>query len=131
MHAMPNNPPDTYYTKERVISLLRLYTYLLDLKPPKDPEMGAVALRVFGPGGWREDAMNKRADIKKAKEWLEQRSPEAGFIVRAYYSVGLPLRALEPYLAKEFGKPVSYETIRRWRDDGVQLMSDYLSGRIL
>lgn len=120
---------DDFYTPSRVRDLLRLYVYLGDSRPPRDPEMDPIIKRVFGPSGWREEAAAKRADIYNALVWLEQRSMEAQYTIRAYYCVGLSLRVIQGYIEREFHRSISHETVRRWRDDGVELMSDYLCGR--
>ena len=136
MHAMPNDsthdvtPPDTYYSPSRVRDLLRLYPYLLDTSPPRDPDMQEIIRRVIGPSGWKEEAICKRADIFRGIVWLEKRSPEAAYILRGYFCVGLPLRALESYIEREFHRQISHETVRRWRDDAVQLVSDFLCGAL-
>lgn len=117
---------DTYYSVDRVRALLRLYPYLLDAQPPTDPELRGLAHKTFGPDGWKAEAAAKRADIWRGIVWLEQRSPEAAYILRANIAVGLPLRNLEGYIRRYFHRDVTYETIRCWKDDGLTMMSWYL-----
>ncbi|HMM41928.1 MAG TPA: hypothetical protein PKA95_08510, partial [Thermomicrobiales bacterium] len=110
---------ESYYTPERVRALLRLYPYLADSQPPRDPELGRLARATFGPGGWREEAASKRADIWRAIVWLEQRDWRAAYAVRAYYCVGLPLAVVASYVARAdaTGHEYHHETIRRWTID--------------
>jgi len=120
---------ETYYTPERVRALLRLYPYLGDTRPPKDdPELAGLARRVFGPGGWREEAATKRADIERVVVWLETVDWRAAYIVRAYYCVGLPLSAAAAYLSRAdaSGRVYHPETIRRWATDSLGLMARHL-----
>lgn len=119
-----------YYTRQRLLDLLRLYPYLLDAQPPKDPELQSSIKRVFGPGGWREEAAAKRADIQQAVLWLEGRDWRAAFIVRACYIVGLSLRHASSYLEREHRVYASHETVRRWKKDSIDLMADYLEGKL-
>lgn len=130
--ALPDDRPyavplDEYYTKQRVIDLLKLYPYLSDSRPPRDPEMDPIVKRNFSPSGWREEAATKRADIYSALLWLEKRSVEAQYVVRAYYCVGLSFHKIAPYMRERF-RPMSDDTIERLGKDGVQLMSDFLCG---
>lgn len=116
--------PDRYYSPDRVRDLLRLYPYLLDRHPPADPDLVLPLRRALGPGGWREEAMARRADIARALAWLaEERDWRAACTLRACYAVGLPLRAIAAYLG------VHHETVRRWRDDGIELLAWYLGWR--
>ena len=117
---------DVYYTVSRVTALLRLYPYLADSRPPKDPELAGIAKRAFGPGGWGEEAQCKRADIYRAILWLHERSPEAAYVIRANVIVGLPLRAARDYLMRVSGCDIHHETVRRWKIDGIIMMSGYL-----
>lgn len=119
---------DPYYTPERVRSLLYLYPYLGLSQPPRDPALAGLAKRLFGPDGWREEAMAKRADIGRALEWLAQLDWRAAVAVRAHYCVRLPLRDVAEYLAKQDGREYHHETIRRWAKDAVPLMARFLSG---
>lgn len=119
---------DAYvYTPERVRALLTLYPYLLDSAPPREPRMEKLSQRVFGPGGWREEAAAKRADIYRALVWLEGRDWRAAYCLRARYAVGLPLRDIAGYLARHDGGSYHLDTIRRWSEDGLALMAGYLN----
>lgn len=120
--------PDSYYTPERVRALLRLYPYLGDSRPPIDPELAGLSRRAFGPGGWREESMTKRADIGRALSWLAGRDWRAAYCVRARYCVGLPLRDIAGYLEREHGASCSHETVRQWTIDAIPLMARFLSG---
>ena len=114
---------ENYYSPERVIALLRLYPYLLDSRPPKDPELAGLARRAFGPSGWREEAAAKRADIWNAIKQLEQRDWRAAYCVRAYYAVGLSLTATASYLARQCGREYHHSTIRELMDAGIDWMA--------
>lgn len=117
-----------YYTKQRVKLLLMLYPYLLDSKPPQDPELAAISHRVFGPGGWKWEAATKRADIRAALDWLHTRDERAELAVRLYYCVGEGGRTMT---TTEVAQAVhkSQPTAWRWIDDGVSLMAWWLCGR--
>ncbi len=117
---------ESYYTPDRIRALLRLYPYLTDAKPPTDPELAGIARRVFGPGGWCEEAAAKRADIWNAVVYLEQVDWRAAYAVRAYYCVGLPFTDVAADLARHDGHQYHHETIRRWTVDGLQLMAQHL-----
>lgn len=121
---------EKFYTPDRVRSLLRLYPYLGDSRPPTDPEMAGLARRVFGPGGWREEALAKRGDIGRALAWLAARDWRAAYCVRARYCVGLSLRDIASYLEREHGVSCSHETVRQWTIDAIPLMTLFLSGGI-
>lgn len=118
---------ETYYTPERVKALLRLYPYLGDSRPPTDPELAGIVRRVFGPSGWREEAMAKGADISRAFDWLAARDWRAAYCVRSHYCVRLPLRYVASYLAREDGHEYHHETIRRWTLDSLGLMAQFLN----
>lgn len=124
---------ERYYTAPQVRLLCMLYPYLADSQPPSDPELAGIAAQVFGPGGWREEAMSKRADIKRAIEWLQARDERAAYCVRANVVVGLPLRAVAAYLCRleEDGHTYNHETISRWVSDGITLMAAFLEGDIV
>lgn len=120
---------DSYYSPERVKALLRLYPYLADSKPPTDPELAGLSRKVFGPGGWREEAAVKRADISSALDWLTQRDWRAAYCVRSVYCVGLPLRAVASYLERADGSAYHAETVRRFVSDALPLMARSLGWR--
>ena len=114
---------ETYYTPARVRLLLRLYPYLLDARPPSDPELAGIARRVFGPGGWREEAAAKRADIYQAIVTLEQRDWRVAYCIRARFAVGLSLTATASYLARHCGREYHHSTIGELIDAGIDWMA--------
>lgn len=121
---------DEFYTPNRVRDLLRLYVYLLDSRPPRDAEMTGLVQQMFGSDGWQTEAIAKRADIYRALVWLERRSVEMQYVVRAAYCVGLEVADIMPYVRKYLHTDATETMIADWRDDGVELMSDYLCGRV-
>lgn len=114
---------ETFYTPDRVRSLLRLYPYLLDSRPPRDPELGRLAKSTFGAGGWREEAAAKRADIFQAIVKLEQRDWRAAYCVRARFAVGLSLNDIASYVARHEGHRYHHSTIGDWIDAGIDWMA--------
>lgn len=126
-------PQDPFYTEARVKHLLRLYPYLQDAKPPKDPDMQPAIRKAFGPGGWQEEAAVRRADIYRALVWLEERDPHRGwqvvYALRAYYAVQLPQSQVVKYLRGQ-GVHISQATVSRWCKDSIPLLAAFLSGQI-
>lgn len=114
---------ESYYTPDRIRALLRLYPYLTDAKPPTDPELAGIARRVFGPGGWREEAAAKRADIWNAIVALEARDWRAAYAVRARFAVGLSLNDIAAYVARHDGHHYHHSTIGAWLDAGIDWMA--------
>lgn len=133
--ALPDDLPsvvpiDDYYSPARVRDLLRLYVYLSDSRPPRDPEMSGLVRRMFGPDGWHTEAMAKRSDIYRALVWLERRSVEMQYVIRAAYCVGLEIADIMPYVRSHLRSDATEAIVADWRDDGIEMMSAYLCGRI-
>ncbi|HLI51908.1 MAG TPA: hypothetical protein VKU87_08930 [Thermomicrobiaceae bacterium] len=122
---------DRYYSPAKVRALLVLYPYLADAKPPTDTDLQLPMRRAFGPGGWKEEALAKKADISRALNALSTRRAWAGDAMRLRYCVGLPLRAIAEGLSRSYGIQLSHETVRVWTVDGIQFMSDYLCGKLI
>lgn len=108
-----------YYRPCQVMALVRLYHYLLDSRPPEDPELRSAAQRVLGPGGWKEESVSKRVDIESALDKLMVTDGEM-------FEAVLALRDEERQAdtAKRLG--VSIGTLRTRRDEGIWLMASYL-----
>ena len=135
MSALPDDRPyavpiDDFYSPDRIRDLLKFYPYLGDSRPPSDPELAQLAKRMFGPDGWHTEAIAKRADIYRALVWLERRSVEMQYVIRAAYCVGLEIADIMPYVRTHLRSDATEATVADWRDDGIQMMSDYLCGRL-
>lgn len=119
---------DHYYTVQRVRWLLQLYPVLAYSKPPQDPDVQQRVQRITGDASWTEAAA-KAADIERAVLWLNDRDWRAAFVVRATLIRGKTEREARDLLAGH-GVQVSHVTVHRWKADGLELISAYLSGRI-
>jgi hypothetical protein len=110
---------EDYYRPCRVRALLRLLPYLQESRPPTDPEMQQVANRVFGPGGWREEATAKFADLDGAIGKLMAIDVEMAEAVEAF-----AFREPQRTTAQRMG--ISTPTVRVRRDEGIWMIARIL-----
>ena len=109
------------YPPCRLMVLMRLYHQLNDSRPPADPDVQSQIQqqRVFGPGGWREEAQAKRADIDNCLGKLMVVDAEMFEAVSDYID-GVPQRKT----AQRLG--VSHPTVATRRNEGIWLCARWL-----
>jgi hypothetical protein len=104
------------YPPCRLMVLMRLYHYLNDSRPPMDPDTAGTLQKVFGPGGWREEAQAKRADIDNAMSKLMVVDAEMFEAVSDFID-GIPQRETAECLR------LSHPTVAARRDEGIWYMA--------
>ena len=123
----PHAQPLPTYSPQEVRAKLRLLPYMLDMHPPKNPALLALA-HSLGYRSWPADTAADFYAMKEALHWLWLKDEWAENAVRLYYCVGMTTRDIAAAFRKH-GRDVTNVTVWRWCYDGTELMGFHLGWR--
>jgi 3',5'-cyclic AMP phosphodiesterase CpdA len=75
---------DPYSRYDRLIAPITVAAYF-------DPEIAIIGINTVRPSRFKDGRISKR-DIEKAKEWLNERSPDSARIIVTHHPLDLPVR---------------------------------------